>query len=102
MTIDQPFLVQTTAYVLVPVLMVVVSLLVPARINRPLNIAGSLLYALFVVVAVIGETWAYYVVGTVAEVLLLLTIAAVAWTWPALRPSRHTVGQDETLASWSS
>jgi hypothetical protein len=39
-------------------------------------------YAVSVVAAAIGETWAYYIVGSIVEVLLLLTIAAVAWFWP--------------------
>ena len=31
--------------------------------------------------AVIGETWAYYILGSIVEVALLLTIARVALTW---------------------
>jgi hypothetical protein len=54
-----------------------------------------------VVVAVIGETWVYYVVGSVVEVALLLTVAAVAWTWPASIASRHTADVDEAHAIFS-
>jgi hypothetical protein len=50
--------------------------------NRPANIVVSLLYAVSVVVGAIGESWTYYVVGSVVEVLLLIAIARVAWTWP--------------------
>jgi hypothetical protein len=81
--IDQTFLALTTAYVLVPSLMVVVSILAPARVNRVLNIVVSLLYAVSVVVTVIGETWLYYLLGSAVEVLLLLALARVAWTWRA-------------------
>jgi Family of unknown function (DUF6326) len=85
--IGQTFLTFTTAYVLVPSLMVVVSLLAPARVNRPVNIVVSLLYAASVVVTVIGERWLYYVLGSAVEVVLLLAIARVAWTWRgAARP----------------
>lgn len=80
--INQTFLVLTTIYVLVPSLMVVCSLFAPARMNRPANIVVSLLYAVSVVVGAIGESWTYYVVGSVVEVLLLIAIARVAWTWP--------------------
>jgi hypothetical protein len=31
---------------------------------------------------IIGETWVYYILGTVVELLLLLAIVRVAWTWP--------------------
>lgn len=80
--IDQVFLVLCTLYILIPSLMVVVSLLAPARTNRRANIVVSLVYAGTVAVSIVGETWIYYVLGSVVEVLLLLTITRVAWTWP--------------------
>ncbi|HYO86085.1 MAG TPA: DUF6326 family protein [Dermatophilaceae bacterium] len=81
--ITQSFLTLTTLYILVPSLMVTFSLMAPARFNRPINLVVSVLYAVSVVVAAIGETWAYYIIGSVVEVLLLLTIATVAWFWPS-------------------
>jgi len=88
-TINQSFLVFTTIYILIPSLMVIVSLLAPAKINRTANIVASLIYAASVVVTMIGETWRYYIVASVVEVVLLLAIARVAWTWPT-RPTRPT------------
>jgi ABC-type dipeptide/oligopeptide/nickel transport system permease subunit len=79
--IDQTLLTLMTVYILIPSLMVVMSLLAPAKANRVANIIVSLLYAASIVVTVIGETWAYYVLGSVVEVVLLLAIARVAWTW---------------------
>ena len=81
-SIDQTFLALITIYILLPSLMVVVSLLAPARVNRIANIIVSLLYVASIVAAAVGETWAYYILGSVVEVLLLLAIARVAWTWP--------------------
>ena len=80
--INQAFLVLTTIYILIPSLMVIVSLLAPARINRPANIVVSLTYLASVVAAAVGETWTYFILGSVVEVMLLLAIARVAWTWP--------------------
>ena len=80
--INQAFLVLTTIYILIPILMVIVSLVAPAGMNRTTNIVVSLVYAASVVVSVIGETWIYYILGSVVEVMLLLAIARVAWTWP--------------------
>jgi hypothetical protein len=80
--INQSFLTLTTLYILLPALMVTFSLVAPARINRPVNLVVSVLYAVSVVAAAIGETWAYYLIGSVVEVVLLVTIAAVAWFWP--------------------
>jgi hypothetical protein len=79
--IDQTFLMLTTLYVLVPSLVVVVSLLAPAQINRAANLVVSLLYVASIVPTVIGETWFYYVLGSAVEVVLLLAIARTAWTW---------------------
>ena len=61
--------------------MVTVSLVAPTRANRMANIIISLLYAAGIAATVIGETWVYYILGSVVEVLLLLAIARVAWTW---------------------
>ena len=80
--INQAFLVLTTIYILIPILMVIVSLVAPARMNRTTNIVVSLIYAASVVVSAVGETWIYYILGSVVEVMLLLAIARVAWTWP--------------------
>ena len=85
--IDQTFLALTTVYILIPSLMVAVSLLAPARINRPTNVVVSLLYVVSVVLSALGETWVYFILGSVVEVALLLTIARVAWAWPS-RPAR--------------
>jgi hypothetical protein len=80
--IGQRFLALTTIYIVIPSLMIVVSLLAPARINRAANIVVSLIYGVSVIAAMIGESWAYYIIGSVVEVVLLLTITRVAWTWP--------------------
>lgn len=79
--VDQTFLTLASVYILVPSLMVVVSLLARARMNRVANIIVSLLYAASIVVTVVGETWVYYILGSAVEVVLLLAIARVAWTW---------------------
>ncbi|UZJ26827.1 DUF6326 family protein (plasmid) [Rhodococcus antarcticus] len=80
--IDQGFLAAATAYVVVPSLMIVVSLLAPARINRPTNITVSLLYAVSVGALTIHESWIYYLIGSLLEVTLLLTVARTSWAWP--------------------
>src|SRR3954452_23489557 len=80
--IGQTFLGLTTLYILIPSLMVIVSLLAPARINRGANIVVSLLYAVSVVLSAVGESWIYYLLGSAVEVLILLGIAWTAWKWP--------------------
>lgn len=80
--ISQTFLLLTTVYVLVPIAMVVASLLAPARANRIANIIVSLVLAASVAIGAASETWLYYLLGSVVEVLLLLAIARIAWSWP--------------------
>ncbi len=80
--INQGLLVFFTIYILIPSLMVIVSLLAPARMNRMANIVVSITYLASVVVAIVGETWIYFILGSAVEVMLLLAIARVAWTWP--------------------
>ena len=82
-TVDQVFLVATTAYILIPTLMVVLSLVLRPRVNRIVNIGVALLYAISIVAACIGEGWAYYLVGSAVEVVLLVAIVRTAWVWPA-------------------
>ncbi|WP_061295507.1 DUF6326 family protein [Herbidospora cretacea] len=85
--VDQRFLVLTTMYIVVAALMPVVSLLARARVNRIANIVVSLFYAVTAATSLIGESWVYYVAGTLIETVLLLVITRVAWTWPTARRS---------------
>ena len=81
-TVNQVFLTLTLIYILLPSLMVVLSLVLKPRVNRIINIVVSLLYMISIIVSCIGETWTYYILGSVVEAILLAAIARVAWTWP--------------------
>ncbi|MFA6300596.1 MAG: DUF6326 family protein [Nocardioides sp.] len=76
--IDQVFLALTTLYILVPSLMVAATLVLPQRINRPLNLVVAPVYILTIVASMVGETWAYYLMGSVVEVVLLGCIILTA------------------------
>ena len=79
--IGQTFLALTTLYILIPSLMVVISLIAPAGLNRTANLVVSAVYALTIVLSLVGETWIYFIVGSIVELVLLLAIAKIAWTW---------------------
>jgi uncharacterized membrane protein len=81
-TVNQIFLTFTLIYILLPTLMVVLSLLLKPRVNRIINIVVSLLYMISIIVSSIGEKWAYYILGSLIEVILLVATARTAWTWP--------------------
>lgn len=80
--VNQAFLTATLIYILVPSLMVVLSLLLKSRVNRISNITISMVYIVTIAVSCIGETWAYYLIGSVVEILLLALVARTAWMWP--------------------
>ncbi len=71
----------TTAYIVIPSLMVFFSLILRPRVDRITNIALSIIYALTIIGGAIGE-WNYYILGSVLEVALLGAIVYYAWTWP--------------------
>jgi hypothetical protein len=68
-------------YILIPSLMVFLALVLRPQINRIANIALSVVYALTIVGASIGE-WSYFILGSAVEVGLLGAIVYYAWTWP--------------------
>lgn len=81
--IGEGFLLATTAYILIPSLMVFGSLVLRPDVARIANIAFAVFYAITIVAGAIGE-WNYYVVGGVVEIVLLAAIFHHARTWPRL------------------
>ena len=84
-TVNQSFLLGTTAYVVIPSLMLFCALILRPRVNRIANIVLSTVYALTIVAGAIGE-WNYYILGSAIEVALLTAIVYYAWTWPKEAP----------------
>ncbi|MFF7456590.1 DUF6326 family protein [Kitasatospora sp. NPDC008115] len=80
----------TTALILVavPILMVVLSMTLPARVNRIANLIVASLYVPVTAFNVVGASWLYfYGLGVVLELLLLALVMRFAWTWPRTAPS---------------
>ena len=80
-TVGQTFLLATTAFVVIPSLMVFLTLVLPARIDRIANLALAGIYALIIIGGAIGE-WNYYLLGSAIEVGLLAGVGYYAVTWP--------------------
>ena len=66
----------------IPALMIFLSLALNARVNRWTNVIVGGLYIVIVIGNVIGETWAFYILGSVVELMLLVLTVGYAWTWP--------------------
>ncbi len=81
--ISQTFVVSSLTLVGIPALMILLSMTVPARANRTLNLVVASLYIPVSVFNVVGESWMFfYGLGVVVEVTLLAFILRSAWTWP--------------------
>jgi hypothetical protein len=90
--ISQTFVVISLMLVGIPSLMILLSMTVPARANRTLNLVVASLYIPVSVFNVVGGSWMYfYGLGVVLEVILLAYILRSAWTWPRRTASPATL-----------
>jgi hypothetical protein len=81
--ISQTFVTVALTSVAIPILMVVLSMTLPARANRTINLVVASLYVPFSMFNAVGESWMYfYGLGVVLEVIVLAVILRSAWTWP--------------------
>ena len=90
-TVNQSFLLGTTAYVVIPSLMVFSTLVLQPRLNRVANIVLGIVYIVTIVIGAVGE-WSYYILGSVVEVAMLAAIVYYAWTWPKQAPPASRPG----------
>jgi hypothetical protein len=78
----------------IPALMVMLSMTLPARVNRATNLVVALLYIPVSVFNALGESWDwafFYGLSIGIEVLLLAFILRSAWTWPRRTASPATL-----------
>ena len=69
----------------IPILMILLSTTLPARVNRTINLVVATLYIPVSMYNAVGESWTYfyfYGLSIGLEVLLLAFILRSAWTWP--------------------
>ena len=66
----------------IPSVMVFLSLTLKAKWNRWTNIIVGTLYIIVVLGNIIGESWIFYIFGSIVEVVLLSLIAWYAWKSP--------------------
>jgi hypothetical protein len=81
--ISQTFVVIALMLVGIPILMILLSMTLPARANRTLNLLVASLYIPVSAFNVLGAgSWAsFYGLGVVLEVIILAVILRSAWTW---------------------
>ena len=69
----------------IPALMILLSMALPARVNRATNLVAASLNIPLMVFNAAGESWewaSFYGLSIGIEVLILAYILRTAWTWP--------------------
>jgi len=79
--ISQGWALGALALMATPILMVFLSLALPARVGRGTNVVVASLFVLVSIGNAVGETWAFYWFDSAVEAVLLLLIIWYAWTW---------------------
>lgn len=79
----------------IPAVMVALSMALPARLNRLLNLVVALLLIPYSVFNAAGESWewfGFYAISIGTELLLLIVILRWAWRWPRAASSANGNG----------
>lgn len=80
--INQVFIFAALISLMIPALMIFLSVVVPAHVNRWTNIITAAVYIPYTLYNLVGEPWIHMIIGTIAEVALLCLIICYAWKWP--------------------
>lgn len=76
----QPQPIFSMLYVVVPIVMIYLSVALPRRVNRTVDLVVAGLYLVSIVGLAIGE-WNYYILGSVVEAVFFVLVIRHAWTW---------------------
>ncbi|MDO5711706.1 MAG: DUF6326 family protein [Micrococcales bacterium] len=81
--ISQAFVTVALTSIAIPSVMIVLSVILPARANRVINLVVASLLIPYSAFNAVGESWTYfYGLSIGLEVLLLAFILRSVWTWP--------------------
>ena len=80
--ITQAFLLAVSIYIAIASVMIFLSLVFRPEASRWTNVVLGVVYIVSIVVSAVGETDAYYLFLSAAEIAMLLLIVFYAWRWP--------------------
>ena len=90
--VSQVFVIIALSLMAVPILMVFLSMTLPARANRLMNLIVAPIYVVVSAFNALGESWTYYYTLSIGlEVIVLALIVRYAWTWPRRTASPATL-----------
>lgn len=80
--ITQIFLLAALAMVTIPALMIFLSVALPSKVNRYVNIIIAAINIPLILYNLAGEAWVHMFIGAFIQVILLCLIIRYAWKWP--------------------
>lgn len=89
--ITQAFLLAALASMTIPALMIFLSVALPAKINRWLNVIIAAVFIPYTLFNLAGDTWTHMVFGAIIEVVLLCILILTAWKWPRTQATDRTI-----------
>jgi len=83
-TLNQVSLFGAAILMAIPIFMIFLSLALPAKVNRWVNIIVGIVYVVVLVLVnlIPAETWAYYAFYEILEAVFIVLIVWHAWKWP--------------------
>jgi hypothetical protein len=81
--ITQEALIGSAVLMMIPIVMIFISLMLSAKVNRWMNIVLGAIYAGINLITMLmtGGGWTYYYIFAVAKVAISVIIVWVAWKW---------------------
>jgi Family of unknown function (DUF6326) len=79
--ITQGFIMFALGMSTIPMLMIFLSVALPAKINRLTNIIVAIIHIPYMLFNLVGVVWIHMVFGAVVEVVLLCLIIWYSWKW---------------------
>jgi hypothetical protein len=80
--ITQGFIMIALGLSTIPMLMIFLSVALPAKVNRWTNIIVAIVHIPYMLFNLTGEAWMHMYFAAAVEVVLLLLIIRYAWKWP--------------------
>ncbi|MFM9838993.1 MAG: DUF6326 family protein [Cyclobacteriaceae bacterium] len=80
--ISYVFLLIAMIFVAIPTLMIFLSVVLPAKVNRWPNIIVATIFIPYMLFNLVGEAWVHMYFAAAVEVVILVLIIRYAWKWP--------------------
>ena len=80
--ITQSFILTVLVMLTIPSLMIFLSVVLPAKINRWTNLVVATIFIPFTLFNLVGVAWAHMYFAASVEVAILCLVICYAWKWP--------------------